>query len=292
MIDNWNLLKTAYTIAKLGSVSAAAKALDMHRATVMRHVDSLEEKMGTRLFIRNDKGYIPTEAGLMVLRVGDVTEQQFESLAAQIGQTEADMQGTLRITSLDEALPVLLPVIEEYQQRYPAMKVEFIGDIKNFDLEYGEADIAIRSGSQPTTPDNIVWLLKTYDIVYAATPAYIAKHGQPSNAEEMAEHRYITMASRPAFMGWNEWLYDCLPDKCRALSVSSGKAMQEAMYGDYGIGFTFADSAGRRKDLVELFTPEVWQVSIWCLVHRDVYPMNKVKHFVELLKEHFGDHGS
>ena len=289
MIDNWNLLRTAYTIAKLGSVSAAAKALDMHRATVMRHVDSLEEQMGTRLFIRNDKGYIPTEAGLMVLRVGDVTEQQFESLAAQIGQTETDMQGTLRITSLDEALPVLLPVIEEYQRRYPAMKVEFIGDIKNFDLEYGQADIAIRSGSQPTTPDNIVWLLKTYDIVYAATPEYIAKHVRPSNAEEMAEHRFITMASRPGFMGWNEWLYDNLPEPCRALSVSSGKAMQEAMYGDYGIGFTFADSSGRRKELVELFTPELWQVSIWCLVHRDVYPMNKVKHFVSLLKEYIGD---
>ena len=291
MIDNWNLLRTAYTIAKLGSVSAAAKALDMHRATVMRHVDSLEEQMGTKLFIRNDKGYIPTEAGLMVLRVGDVTEQQFESLAAQIGQTETDMQGTLRITSLDEALPVLLPVIEEYQRRYPAMKVEFIGDIKNFDLEYGQADIAIRSGSQPTTPDNIVWPLKTFDIVYAAAPEYVARHGRPSNAAEMSQHRFVSMSNRPVFMRWNEWLYEHLPDECMALRVSSGKAMQEAMYAGYGIGFTFADDTSRRKDLVELYTPELWQISIWCLVHRDVYSMNKVKRFVSLLKEHFHDQG-
>lgn len=279
-------------IAKLGSVSAAAKALDLHRATVMRHVDSLEEQMATRLFIRNDKGYIATEAGQQILRVGDVTEQQFQSLAAQLGKSEEDMQGTLRITSLDEALPVLLPVIEEYQRRYPAMKVEFIGDIKNFDLEYGEADIAIRSGSQPTTPDNIVWPLKTFDIVYAAAPDYIARHGKPSNAAEMQQHRFISMSSRPTFMGWNEWLYEHLPDACMALRVSSGKAMQEAMYAGYGIGFTFADDTSRRKDLVELYTPEVWQISIWCLVHRDVYPMNKVKHFVSLLKAHFATVGS
>ncbi len=291
MIENWNFIRTATMIAKLGSVSAAAKALDLHRATVMRHVDSLEEQLGARLFIRNDKGYLPTEAGLQLLRVGDVTEQQFQSLAAQLGKSEEDMQGRLTITSLDEALPILLPVIEEYQQRYPAMQIEFIGDIKNFDLEYGEADIAIRSGPKPTTPDNIVWLLQTYDIVYAASPEYVEKHGLPTCEAELAQHRFITMLDRPALMGWNEWVYEQLPAACRSFSVSSGKAMQEAMHAGYGIGFTFAGATQLRQDLVEIFTPEVWQVQIWCLVHRDVYPMNKVKKFVTLLQEHFADHG-
>jgi len=43
-IDNWNLIRTAYTIAKLGTESAAASELNLHRATVMRHVDTLEEE--------------------------------------------------------------------------------------------------------------------------------------------------------------------------------------------------------------------------------------------------------
>ena len=42
-MDNWNLIRTAYTIAKLGTVSAAAIELNLHRASVMLHVDALEK---------------------------------------------------------------------------------------------------------------------------------------------------------------------------------------------------------------------------------------------------------
>lgn len=92
----------------------------------MRHVDSLEEQLGTRLFIRNDKGYIATEAGEQILRLGDVTEQQFHSLSSQLSMGQEQLEGRLTITSLDEALPVLLPVIDEYMQGYARSYVSWI----------------------------------------------------------------------------------------------------------------------------------------------------------------------
>ena len=50
-MDKWAELRTAYQVAKLGTVSAAANALGFHRATVNRHIDALEEEMGARIFI-------------------------------------------------------------------------------------------------------------------------------------------------------------------------------------------------------------------------------------------------
>ena len=68
-MDKWAELRTAYQVAKLGTVSAAADALGFHRATVNRHIDVLEAEIGARIFIRHARGYALTELGEDVLRV-------------------------------------------------------------------------------------------------------------------------------------------------------------------------------------------------------------------------------
>ena len=65
-MEKWTEFKTAYKLAKFGTLSATAKDLGIHRSTVMRQIDVLEESLGVKLFQRNDKGYLPTEAGLEV----------------------------------------------------------------------------------------------------------------------------------------------------------------------------------------------------------------------------------
>jgi DNA-binding transcriptional LysR family regulator len=49
-MDMWNEIKTAYQVAKLGTVTAAAESLGVHRATVIRHIDSLEAELGKSCF--------------------------------------------------------------------------------------------------------------------------------------------------------------------------------------------------------------------------------------------------
>ena len=55
-MDRWDELRTAYAVARLGTVSAAATQLNIHRATVVRHIDALEEALGGRLFQRHGRG--------------------------------------------------------------------------------------------------------------------------------------------------------------------------------------------------------------------------------------------
>ena len=83
-MDNWDEIKTAFQVAKHGTVSGAADSLGVHHATVIRHVDALEAKLGVKLFQRHSRGYTPTEAGDDLLLVAQATDDQFSQLEGRI----------------------------------------------------------------------------------------------------------------------------------------------------------------------------------------------------------------
>ncbi|MEL6224833.1 MAG: LysR family transcriptional regulator, partial [Cyanobacteria bacterium J06627_8] len=83
-MDAWNEIRTAYQVARLGTVSAAAEYLGVHRATVIRHIDALESVLGEKVFQRHSRGYTPTEVGLDLMRVAKTTDEQFSQLMGRI----------------------------------------------------------------------------------------------------------------------------------------------------------------------------------------------------------------
>ena len=83
-MDNWDEIKTAYQVARLGTVSGAAEVLGVHHATVIRHIDALETQLGAKLFQRHARGYTATEAGKDLLQVAAATDDQFSQLAGRI----------------------------------------------------------------------------------------------------------------------------------------------------------------------------------------------------------------
>src|SRR6056297_3102237 len=61
-MENWDEVRTAFHVARVGTVSGAAEVLGVHHATVIRHIDALEERLGVKLFQRHARGYTTTEA--------------------------------------------------------------------------------------------------------------------------------------------------------------------------------------------------------------------------------------
>lgn len=195
-MNKWNEIRTAYKLAKYQTLSATAQDMGVHRLTVMRHIDILEDELGVVLFQRSDKGYIPTDAGLEIMRLGEVTENQFSQLTSQIMSKEQALEGTITITTVSDIASTLMPFIKEYQHHYPNMRINLIGDIRNYSLEYGEADIAIRGGEKPITPNNIVFPITDVEVVLCAHKDYIERMGMPTK-KELPQHRFIAMKERP-----------------------------------------------------------------------------------------------
>ena len=74
-MENWDEVRTAFQVARMGTVSGAAEVLGVHHATVIRHIDAIEARLGVKLFQRHARGYTPTEAGQDLLRVAQTTDE-------------------------------------------------------------------------------------------------------------------------------------------------------------------------------------------------------------------------
>ena len=248
-MDKWTEIKTAYKLAKLGTLSATAQSLGIHRSTVMRHIDALEDNLGVVLFQRNDKGYIPTEAGLDLMRLGEVTDNQFSQLIS----------------------------------RLKSMQVEVIGDLRNFKLEYGEADIAIRGGDKPTTPDNIVVPLLKEELILCAHQNYIDRHGKPTQ-DNLNQHKFVALNERPPHLIGNEWIYENVPEQNIILRGNDSQILFHGIKAGSGIGFMPAQMIERNSNLHPIPSSLVWEVDIWVLIHRDMFNMPKIRKFLDILK--------
>ncbi|WP_180325185.1 LysR family transcriptional regulator [Cereibacter azotoformans] len=281
--DNWDEVRTAYQVARLGTVSGAADVLGVHHATVIRHIDALEKRLGARLFQRHARGYTATEAGRDLLLVAQTTEEQFAQLASRIKGNGETVAGELVVTSLPGFSPLVTPVLTSFQERHPAVIVRYLTDMRLFRLEYGEAHVAIRAGSTPEEPDNVVQPLARMRHALYASRAYAAAHGLPSGPEEFPHHRFVGADVPRA--PHHRWLRDeVAPDRITFRGTEAA-ALEDAVREGAGLGFLpVMQAAG--TDLIEILPPRPeWEAPIWIVTHVDLHRTMKVQNFLAHLKE-------
>lgn len=283
-MEKWSEIRTASQLAKLKTLSATASKIGVHRSTVMRHIDVLEAHLGVVLFQRNDKGYIPTEAGLEVMNLGELTQFKFTQMAYQLRNQQQELSGVLTITCMNTMTSMLMPVIQQYQKQNPKMKVEIKTDARNFDLEYGEADIAFRAGDKPQTLDNIVKLLCQDSMVLSVHQKYINNFDKP-NADNLQTHRFIALAHRPKQLLWNEWLYENVDNTQIVLGVNDLNILQQGLMAGLGLGFAPWQFVNKQPDLYEVNIDKKWHVALWMLIHRDMIKTAKIKAFLKVVEE-------
>ena len=284
-VDTWDEIRTAYHVARLGTVSGAAGVLGVHHATVIRHIDALERRMGAKLFQRHARGYTPTEAGRDLLSVAQTTEEQFGQLASRIkGQGEA-VTGELVVTSITGIADLLTPVLTSFQAGFPGVMVRYLTDMRLFRLDYGEAHVAIRAGASPQEPDNVVQpLVRVRTGLYAAK-SYVATRGLPADESELARHRFIAPDAADDRAPFYRWLHATVPEDCISFRATESASLAAALRAGAGIGFQAAFVAEADPDLIEVMPPRPeWESALWIVTHVDLHRTLKVQSFLTHLK--------
>ena len=285
-MDNWDEIRTAFQVARKGTVSGAAEALGVHHATVIRHIDALEQRLGVKLFQRHARGYTATEAGLDLLQVAQATDDQFTQLAGRIKGKGDSVSGDLVVTSLVEASSLLTPILVDFQKAYPDVRIRYRTGEKVLRLEYGEAHVAIRAGKMPQEPDNVVQPLAQQTMVMAASKDYIARHGKPTDEAELNKHFFVVQdsdASRAPFAVWLRQIVDPSRFTYRATAAAH---MREAIILGAGIGFVRLQDLDANPELEEVYPrDEEWAAPMWIVTHVDLHRTTKVQTFVRFLKD-------
>lgn len=286
-MDNWDEIRTAFNVARVGTVSGAAEVLGVHHATVIRHIDALEERLGVRLFQRHARGYTPTDAGEDLLRVAQATDEQFAQLAGRIkGQGDA-VSGELVVTSLGGLGHLIVPVLAEFQRAYPDIIVRYLTGDRLFRLEYGEAHVAIRAGNAPDQPDNVVQQFFRQPIALFASETYIAEHGMPGSVADFAGHRFVSADDPKSRAPFARWLRENVPAEAIVFRSGDVHALRRAIAEGAGIGFMSRLQAAEMQGLVEVHPPlEEWSTPLWLVTHMDLHRTTKVQAFLGFLKDH------
>ncbi len=285
-MDNWDEIRTAFHVARMGTVSGAADVLGVHHATVIRHVDALETRLGVKLFQRHPRGYTATEAGRDLLQVAQTTDDQFSQLVSRLKGQGNGVEGELAVTTLDTLADLVMPLLIDFQAEHPAVMVRLLTGTRLFRLEYGEAHVAIRAGTVPDQPDNVVQPLMRLQVVLVGTRDYIARHGRPAGVEDLPNHRFVCSDDLESRAPFYRWLRETVPLDRISFRAFGERNQRDAVLAGAGLGFLPLHEAQARDDL-EIFhgpLPE-WEVPVWVVTHVDLHRTPKVQAFLKALKD-------
>jgi DNA-binding transcriptional LysR family regulator len=285
-MDNWDEIRTAFQVARMGTVSSAAEVLGVHHATVIRHIDSLEKRLGEKLFQRHARGYTATEAGRDLLVVAQSAEDQFIQLSNRIKDHGQTVTGELIITSVADISRQLSDVFVQFRQEHPSITLRFLTGQRLFRLDYGEAHVAIRAGTAPSEPDNVVQPFMALKHALYAAPSYAAANGLPETDTDLAKHNFVVNDDIENRAPFSLWLRDLVPDEALSYRAAEPAPLYDAICAGAGLGFMSRVAAQQFPDLIEVFPPRPeWSANLWLVTHVDLHRTLKVQRFLTHIKK-------
>lgn len=127
MAIEWDDVRVFQSAVRAGDYSNAARKLDMDRTTVGRRFARLERATGRSLWEQTTTGYRPTEAGRAVLRAAAAMERAMARLDRDLAPDGARITGPVRIAGTAGIAGLLLPALQPFLERHPAVSIELVG---------------------------------------------------------------------------------------------------------------------------------------------------------------------
>lgn len=291
MLD-WDDLRFFLAIARLRSLSAAARELRVTQSTVGRRLASLESGLGARLLHRTPEGYVPTLAGEAIMGQAERVEVEMLAVERTVGGRDAQLEGVVRVTAVETlASHVLVPCFAALQRGSPEVALELVADVRHLSLAMREADIAVRMAAFEGH-DLVVRRIGTLAHGLYASPAYLERHGEPDFGAGCAGHRLLTGldgAEVPQLAGW---LAEIAPRATVALRTDSPEALLQGAIRGAGIACLprlRGDAAGTQLRRLGSPQPQAAAVGIWLAVHKDNRRNARIRLVLDALAAAFRD---
>jgi DNA-binding transcriptional LysR family regulator len=129
MSDDWERYRVFLAVLRTGSLSGAARALDIAQPTARSRIAELERTLGITLFTRAPDGLVPTDPALGLRQHAEAME----------------LAGLVRVSASEVvAVEVLPPTIAALRARHPRLTIALSPSNRNEDLLRREADVAVR----------------------------------------------------------------------------------------------------------------------------------------------------
>ncbi len=283
-MDRIDVLRAFVTVGNESSFTKAADKLQLSPQLISKYVSRLEEKVGIRLFNRTTRKVHLTEAGLRYFQRAQQVLDDFDDLDSQLSDLQDEARGLLRVSApVSFATSHLARLINDFRKAHPHVNVDLQLNDRKVDIVEEGFDIALRIGKLKSS-SLIAKAIIPIQLVFCAAPAYLAKHGTPTQLEELVNHQLLSYSYMEKTPFW--------PDGNQAMISNNGDVLVQSAIEGAGITLqpTFicaeAIKSGKLTMILSEFTPE--PLGLYAVYPHRKLLASKVRTFIDFLDGYFG----
>jgi molybdate transport repressor ModE-like protein len=281
-LPDWDDFRLLLAVGQAGSITRAAAMLSLTQPTVSRRIERLEATMNLRLIDRSHSGAVLTAEGQRIVEELNVAHDAIRrAMQSSAGSRLDDVKLLMTDGLATYWMPRFLPA---FLERSPEVELRVYTTTESGLEQRAHFDLSIRY-IQPTDPNLITTKLGTLHFIPYASPAYIARHGLPSTAPELARHRLLDYILYLIDKGtWMTRLPAILGEGRAQLFTNSSAALCESVRSGAGIALLPTYVSVFEKSLVPLELGLRFETPFWLCYQQDAFARQSVRLAVGFLK--------
>jgi DNA-binding transcriptional LysR family regulator len=234
-VDRYQAMATLVRVVDTGSFSAAARQLNVGQPAVSKTIAQLENRLQVSLLIRSTHGLTPTEAGQRFYERAKAAIQEADEAELAARGAGTGLSGCLRVSAATTFARLhVVPLLPRFLEQHPALEIDVILDDRVIDLVAEGVDVSLRMGALPDA-SAVARKLATGGRSVLATPAYLARAGQPQSPAEIAEHDVVIYSQLPNVWSFTRDGAEASVAVHGRVRVSAAEGLRAAVLADMGL---------------------------------------------------------
>jgi LysR family transcriptional regulator, transcriptional activator for dmlA len=190
-------------LAKKGSLSAAARELDITPPAATKRLAQMEQRLGVRLLNRTTRSISLTSEGELYLAQAQRILADIREMEESVASHRAAPKGLLRVNAtLGFGRTTIAPLVSAFARDYPEIELQLRLTDRPIDLVEEAFDLGIRFGALPDTRLSARRILANKRFL-CASPAYLKRAGMPRTPDDLTRHSCII--HRQNDDAWGVW---------------------------------------------------------------------------------------
>jgi len=290
-VNRWEGIEAFVQVVKLGTLSAAARELQVSVSHISRVISRLENSLGAQLLYRTTRSVRPTEVGQAYFEQCQQLLEGFGLAEQQVRDYQTEPTGLLRLscgTVFGERY--VAPLLNRFMAQYPGLELDLHLTNRTVDLVRDGYDLAVRMGMLRDSALVGRRLCARREFIVAA-PEYLQREGEPESVSDLIAHQCL--------IGSNDQWRIQTEQGVRELRVkgrwraNSGLAILDAALKGLGVAqlpdYYVAGYLESGQLVALLPDTEIRDAAVWALYPKSRHLAPKVRLLVDFLQQGFAE---
>jgi DNA-binding transcriptional LysR family regulator len=291
-MDRFADMKMFVAVVDAGSISGAGERLAVAKSAVSRRLADLEARLGAELLHRTTRRLSLTDSGRAFFERAQRILADLEEAEQAVSQAHGAIRGRLKVAlPLSFGLLHLADLINEFMGLHPEVEFDLDFNDRQIDLMQEGFDLAIRIAK---LPDSSLIARKLAPIRHGlcASPEYLARHGTPVRAADLAGHAGLVYSNLANPGLWSYVGPDGQPGSVQVpvkVRANNGDFLCRAAIAGQGVILHptfYLNNAIRAGELIPLLTDHFWpELNAYAVYPPTRHLSRRVRAFVDFLAE-------